>query len=614
MLGSISKVRPVGQNHYYKYAHARGYADLFYVTRCYYEDVDDKGNFGPYTFPSVTTGGRGLFYYYYSSSTTRPEFKIKHYYVDLPNCTNFNIMFYDNKNLERATITTDWDNETFLSAASNIEQTFRGCKNIKEIPESIANSNIKSFPWTFRDQGWGILEIIDDKNAKYPFVPCFENATNLSADWYGIAASRPDGKYSYWYFDEKYTFENLKYGASMCLNVWPYMGTGIQKMSDNINFKNLISAESMFSGHGMYEFKSKEGLPSLTNGYRMLSTNTYFRSLTKFCKGVEDPLPKLSNGDLMFNGCTLDKESTLRILNSIPDWTGDSNNHKLTLGICMDCKYDPEVNYAIKAVDSSFTPVVELDELPTTSKNWKIAVQWNGIASDEEYFPDSFRECLDLDTIQLPEGYQRCLYLKSNNSGAQIDTGYIPTNDTGLYAMGMHWTGGNNIFGSGIFSNTNHNNALWVPNNRTRFYKKFLENVEGLRDVASQGDMYAAYAYMDKSYTFNDKSGRRSEGWLNWLNSRTAEMRTVEKSFSATLPTPTATKNHVSLRMFSSPSRTASGGMIYRAKISEGTEIVRDFIPALDPDGVPCMYELYEGKSYYNIYPDKPIEYEIYRV
>ena len=386
-------------------------------------------------------------------------------------------------------------------------------------------------------------------------------------------------------------------------------------MSDNINFKNLIDAEAMFNGHGMYEFKSKEGLPELTNGTRMFSTNGYIRSLSKFCKGVEDPLPKLSNGTNMFNGDTLDKESTLRILQSIPDWTGNTTAHNLTLGICLDHKYDPEVNYAIKAVDSSYVPTVELDELPTTNKNWKITVQWNGTASDEEYFPDSFKECLDLDAIQLPEGYQRCLYLKSNNSGAQIDTGYIPTNDTGLYAMGMHWTGGNNIFGSGIYANTNHNNALWVPNNRTRLYKKRLENVEGIRDIDAFGSaMNAAYAYMDKSYTFADTSGRRSEGWLNWLNSRTAEMRTVEKSFSATLPTPTATKKHGSLRMFSSPNGAATGGMIYRAKISEGTEIVRDFVPALDPDGIPCMYELYEGKSYYNTYPDKPIEYEIYRV
>lgn len=41
-------------------------------------------------------------------------------------------------------------------------------------------------------------------------------------------------------------------------------------------------------------------------------------------------------------------------------------------------------------------------------------------------------------------------------------------------------------------------------------------------------------------------------------------------------------------------------GLIYRAKISEGTEIIRDFIPCLDPDGKPCMYELLEGKTYYN--------------
>jgi hypothetical protein len=41
-------------------------------------------------------------------------------------------------------------------------------------------------------------------------------------------------------------------------------------------------------------------------------------------------------------------------------------------------------------------------------------------------------------------------------------------------------------------------------------------------------------------------------------------------------------------------------GRIYRVKISEGDQIIRDFIPALDPDGKPCMYEMIESKPYYN--------------
>lgn len=41
-------------------------------------------------------------------------------------------------------------------------------------------------------------------------------------------------------------------------------------------------------------------------------------------------------------------------------------------------------------------------------------------------------------------------------------------------------------------------------------------------------------------------------------------------------------------------------GKIYRAQITEGEEVVRDFVPCLDADGVPCMRDLINGVDYYN--------------
>ena len=45
------------------------------------------------------------------------------------------------------------------------------------------------------------------------------------------------------------------------------------------------------------------------------------------------------------------------------------------------------------------------------------------------------------------------------------------------------------------------------------------------------------------------------------------------------------------------PSKTKS---IYSCKIWDNAKLVRDFIPVLDKDGVPCMYDKVEGKFYYN--------------
>lgn len=89
--------------------------------------------------------------------------------------------------------------------------------------------------------------------------------------------------------------------------------------------------------------------------------------------------PKLSNGKNMFNYCRLDKQSTLGILNSIPSHS--SGTHMLTIGIHIGCKYDPEVNLALKKADINYEPTVELSEEVTESKGWTLEVQWNGTST-----------------------------------------------------------------------------------------------------------------------------------------------------------------------------------------------------------------------------------------
>ena len=75
----------------------------------------------------------------------------------------------------------------------------------------------------------------------------------------------------------------------------------------------------------------------------------------------ESDLPKLSNGGDMFYRTRLNKESALRILNSIPAWT--SGSHPLTIGIHIDHKQDEEVLEAIANAEA---------------KGWTMTVQWNG--------------------------------------------------------------------------------------------------------------------------------------------------------------------------------------------------------------------------------------------
>ena len=78
----------------------------------------------------------------------------------------------------------------------------------------------------------------------------------------------------------------------------------------------------------------------------------------------ESTLPKLTNGHYMFMYSKLNKDSALRILNSIPSYT--SGKHPLTIGIHVDHQTDDEVLEAITNAEA---------------KGWTLEVQWNGTAT-----------------------------------------------------------------------------------------------------------------------------------------------------------------------------------------------------------------------------------------
>lgn len=95
-------------------------------------------------------------------------------------------------------------------------------------------------------------------------------------------------------------------------------------------------------------------LPLVNNGYAAFRGND---KLSIF----EIDLPSLSSGSDMFGWCVLNKESALRILNSIPAYT--SGSHPLTIGIHIDHQTDEEVLAAIANAEA---------------KGWTLTVQWNG--------------------------------------------------------------------------------------------------------------------------------------------------------------------------------------------------------------------------------------------
>lgn len=196
-----------------------------------------------------------------------------------------------------------------------------------------------------------------------------------------------------------------------------------------------------------------------------------------------------------------------------------------------------------------------------------------------------FTYCVD---HSLPSNFIKLKYLES--FGKQyIKTGHIPTENTGLYVEAYH-TG--KILDKGglclaLRQSSNTNTYFAAPRVTT-----FWSVCYGWNNVPDLGG------------TFNTKY----EGWMNWLNSKKVLVTSphfADKTSNITTSlsfTPTEDLYMFNTNPVYDKSVIAdSSWRIYRAKISEGEEIMRDFVPAFDERLMkPCMYDLVNNVAYYN--------------
>ena len=180
------------------------------------------------------------------------------------------------------------------------------------------------------------------------------------------------------------------------------------------------------------------------------------------------------------------------------------------------------------------------------------------------------------DAVLLPNGYKRVEYLES--SGTQyIDTGFIPTENTRTIA--------------GLFT-TSTANKNWFGSN-------------GDAQVTKGCYCFNAFSATQIEYLF---------GNVRWARANAA---VVNKVFTVDF-----SKNgiYIDNELVATPSYTDFGtgdrtmtlfvrnggtayisGKIYYLKMYDNSVLVRDFIPCLDTNNTPCMFDLVGGKPYYNV-------------
>lgn len=230
-----------------------------------------------------------------------------------------------------------------------------------------------------------------------------------------------------------------------------------------------------------------------------------------------------------------------------------------------------------------FVPCLDTDGIPCMYELYTGTVHYNQGTGQFSY-PRVYVN----DPINLPAGYKKCAYLQSN--GTQwIDTGIIPNADTGLYLKAQHLSYGDYMsFGS-------------YENESAKFYAPRF-NTTNKCGTWSFGTNYQLSFYYDKGddliYTstmnlYNDKTVNFWSDDTNWFG-------IISVNFTTTFTR--------SLWLFSynmdgttiNATYAKWGGRIYRAKITQGDALIHDFVPCLDADNRPCMYDLVTQTPYYN--------------
>ena len=184
---------------------------------------------------------------------------------------------------------------------------------------------------------------------------------------------------------------------------------------------------------------------------------------------------------------------------------------------------------------------------------------------------------------KLPEGFKKVNYLIANGS-QYIDTNYIPTNETGYYVEGQGYTTSEGYFFGSAETTT------WADNKRIYFCA--TPNVN--------------WGWMTYGTLTNTAAYLRQETKVshNFLNSRISKATINETDFTYNLPelnfTPTRNIYLFGINLADSINYNGLKGRIDTFLISEGDKIVRQFVPCLDADEIPCMYELYTGTIHYN--------------
>ena len=198
------------------------------------------------------------------------------------------------------------------------------------------------------------------------------------------------------------------------------------------------------------------------------------------------------------------------------------------------------------------------------------------------------------DRGELPAGYRRCKYLEATKGTPYIDTLILPTSN-----MIMDITVSSSKFGVS-------SNAIAIAGSRYSTSGPSFSLVYWLNPSTSKNEVrFDCGNYINSgtstaitknniyNFRFGNGTGNYQDGVL--VSTSSGE---VESGFNIYVFSINEQNKLVNWS-------DNNGLRIYRFNIMRNGEIIMNLIPALDPSGVPCMYDTVTKQPYYNQGTDK---------
>ncbi len=183
----------------------------------------------------------------------------------------------------------------------------------------------------------------------------------------------------------------------------------------------------------------------------------------------------------------------------------------------------------------------------------------------------------------LPVGYTAVDYLQS--SGTQwINTEITPSQDTKVIIkfMANEW-GYESLIGGRATSDSNDQFTTYFD---AASNGRFLFRMDGMSSAITYYGIKLHTVYIAE-FSGTKMEFMLEDGTISFTSGVTIS------DFSSTVP----------MLLFKAQNVGGTGlyGKVYSCKIYHQDNLVRDFQPCLDTDGVPCMFDLVSRKPFYNV-------------